>query len=467
MLAELYTYELRVQNGRATLTEDRLSEVLARLKFLVLVASTTGTEWGESGSTFGVLGSTVYTDQLAEFQQKGALELPSQRGVDVYGTYVMPCRGFGLLSDPRDGQGGVPIAITPRGRALLPPRAAMPRYGAIRDLLLEGGVLTWDHLRIAGPHFSVNGLANDSIERDTLLRSMFERYRDTPDVAKSYENFNMTTRWAAGLIGSGATSAADIIASNFAQVVAAVPSSATPVQLIWMEYELRRRVHFACELLLADVTETLQDLTAGTPNAIAERWLSVEGLSPAVREVLGVDGISKEMTLGGMLHTMPLTAFSEGRLRVEEGRNQLSGGNMALYGLALLLASYRSSEQLRSTKTLQDRRDGMERAFELVKRFADRPILQAMRQLARGLAVEPHLATTLRKMGQGQKCSLRFFPEGELLHPTGVRVTPGFSGSRLGNVLGMLADAGLCNRHDGGRYSLTEPGRRHLLKGGD
>ncbi len=411
-----------------------------------------------------MLGSTVYTDHLAEFKQQGALELPSQRGVDVYGTYVMPCRGFGLLTDSSDGQDGMPIAIAPRGRGLLEPRVAMPRYETTRDLLLEGGVLTREHLRLAGPHFSVNGLANDSIERDMLLRSMFEQYRDTPEVVESYKNFTMTTRWAARLIGSDAMSAADIIASNFGQVVAAAPSSVRPVQLIWMEYDLRRRVHFACELLLADVTDTLQDLTASTPNAIAERWLSVDSLSPAVREVLGVGGISKEMTLGDVLHTVPHTAFSEGRLRVEEGRNQPPRGNMAFYGLALLLASYRSSERLRSTKTLQDRRAGMERAFELITRFADRPIIQAMRELARRLAIQPHLATTLRKMGQGQKCSLRFFPEGELLHPTGVRVTPGFSGSRLGNVLGMLADAGLCDRRDGGRFSLTEAGRKRLLK---
>ena len=465
MLAELYKYELRQHHGRATLTEDRLSEVFARLKFLVLAASTAGTEWGESGSTFGVLGSTVYSHQLAEFQQKGALELPSERGVDVYGTYVMPCRGFGLLTDPREGQDGVPIAIAPRGRDLLELRAAMPGYEAIRDLLLEGGVLTRELLRIAGPHFSVNGLANDLIERDTLLQSMFERYRATPDVVESYKNFEMTTRWAAGLIGSDALSAAEIIASNFGRIVAAVPSSVTPVQLTWMEYELRRRVHFACELLLADVTETLQDLTAGTPNAIAERWLSIDGLSPAVSEVLGADQISKKMTLGDVLHAAPRGVFLNGHLRVEEGRNQPSGGNKALYGLAPLLASYRSSDQLRSTKTLRDRRDGMERAFELVRRFKDRPFLQAIRELARGLAVEPHLATTLRKMGQGQKCSLRFFPEGELLHPTGVRVRPGFSGSRLGNVLGVLADAGLCNRLGGGRFSLTGLGRRRLLKG--
>ena len=430
----------------------------------MLAASATGTEWGESGSTFGVLGSSLYTDHLAEFQQKGALQLPSQRGLDVYGTYVMPCRGFGLLTDPRDGQDGLPVAIAPRGRDLLETRAAMPGYETIRDLLLQGGVLTGEHLRIVGPYFSVNGLAKDSIERDTLLRSMFEQYRDTPDVVTSYKNFKMTTTWVARLIGSGALAAADIIASNFGQVVAAAPASVTEVQLIWMEYELRRRVHFACELLLADVTETLQDLTAGTPSAIAERWLSVDGISPAVSEVLGVDEISRERTLGDVLHTMPRAAFSEGRLRVEEGRNQPRGGNMALYGLALLLSSYRSSEPLRSARILQNRDAGMERAFELVRTHVAQPILQAMREFVQGLAVEPHLATTLRKMGQGQKCSLRFFPEGEFLHPTGIAVTPGFSGSRLGNVLGMLADTGLCNRLEGGRYSLTNSGRGHLLE---
>lgn len=463
LLAELYEYELKRHNGRARLTQGRLSEVLARLKFLVLAASTAGTAWGESGSTFGVLGSKVYTDQLDEFHRKGALELPSQRGLDVYGTYVMPCRGFGLLTDPRAGPDGVPIAIAPRGRDFLEPRAAMPGYEAIRELLLDGGVLTGEHLRIAGPNFSVNGLANDPIERDTLLRSMFKPYQATSDVTRSYENFKLTTRWAAGFIGSGARSAADIIASNFGQVVATVPSSIPAVKLSWMEYELRRRVHFACELLLADVTETLQDLTAGTPDSIAERWLSVDGISPAVSEALGVDKISREMTLGDMLGRRRRTGFAKGGVRVEEARNQPRGGNMAFYGLALLLSSYRASEQLRATRILKNHNAGMERAFELVTRHTSQPILQAMRQFAADLAIEPHLATTLRKMGQGQKCSLRFFPEGELLHPTGVGVRPGLSGSRLGNVLGVLADTGLCSRLEGDRYSLTEFGRRHLL----
>ena len=107
----------------------------------------------------------------------------------------------------------------------------------------------------------------------------------------------------------------------------------------------------------------------------------------------------------------------------------------------------------------------MERAFSLIDENMPNPLDHALRELALHLAVEPHLGTTLRKMGQGQKCSLRFFPEGDVLQPTGIAVTPGFSGSRLDNVLGMLSDVGLLNRFDGGRFDLTNTGRKRLLEG--
>jgi hypothetical protein len=73
--------------------------------------------------------------------------------------------------------------------------------------------------------------------------------------------------------------------------------------------------------------------------------------------------------------------------------------------------------------------------------------------------VEPHLATTLRKMSQGQRCSLRFFPEGEVLRPTGKRVQAGYSGDRLGNVLGMWADLGRLEWVSGRRFAITAAGQ--------
>jgi len=41
LLAELYGYELKRRDGKAVITEERLSEVLARLKFVMLAASAT------------------------------------------------------------------------------------------------------------------------------------------------------------------------------------------------------------------------------------------------------------------------------------------------------------------------------------------------------------------------------------------------------------------------------------------
>jgi predicted transcriptional regulator len=64
-------------------------------------------------------------------------------------------------------------------------------------------------------------------------------------------------------------------------------------------------------------------------------------------------------------------------------------------------------------------------------------------------------------MGQGQKCSLRFFPDGDLLRPTGKTVRAGYSGDRLSNVLGMLADLGIVAQ-SGDKYSFTEHSERIL-----
>lgn len=467
MLGELYEYELGRGGGRAVIAEDRLGEVLARLKFVILAPSATGSDWGESGNTFGVLGSTLWAEQLAEFKATGRSVLPSAGGNDVYGTYVMPCRAFGLLTDSPGRADAGPVAIGRRGQELRKLRAGVSSCDPLRSLLIEGGTLTTDHLAEAGRHFSVNGLLDSADERDYLVRWMFEPYRDSADVSAIYNNFVATTKWAAGFIKNGGQRPAEVVAQNFQCVVTADPSAVGPVELAWMEYDLRRRVHFACELLLADVTGTLGDLTAGTVDAVAGRWVRVDGISPAVRDVLGSDELNPRQTLGDIMGKMPERAFLGTPIRAQEGRDQATGGNCALYALALLLASYRYTKVLRIAGRLEARRHYVERAFDLIDENMSSPLTHALRELALHLAVEPHLGTTLRKMGQGQKCSLRFFPEGSVLQPTGVQVTPGFSGSRLGNVLGMLADVGLCNRLDGGRFDLTDAGRKHLLDGED
>ena len=411
-LAELYEHELNRGGGKAVIGENRLSEVLARLKFVVLAASAFGADWGESGNTFGVLGSNLWSEQLAEFKANSTLELPSTQGDDVYGTYVMPCRGFGLLTGSSSSGEGMPVAIGPRGQNLRNLRATMTGCDAVRSLLLSGGTLTTDHLTDAGRHFSVNGLVDAREERERLIRWMFEPYQDRAAVTGTYDNFAATTRWAAGFIQGEGLGPDDLITMNFRRVVAIAPASVKPVELAWMEYELRRRIHFACELLLADVSGTLEHLTAGTVDAVAKRWMVVDGLSPAVRDVIGFDQPCPAKTLGEVMASMPLQAFLVARLRAREARDMAPGGNRAFYGLALLLSSYRYTEQLRASGRLENRKHYMERAFELVDENRSKPLAHAMRELAQHLAVEPHLGTTLRKMGQEQKCSLTVLPRG-------------------------------------------------------
>ncbi len=467
VLAELYEHELKRGGGKAIISSDRLDTTLARLKFVVLAASAYGRNWGESGDTFGVLGSSLWADRVSEFKTMGKAELPAAKGTDVYGTYVMPCRGFGLLTDsPRSSDAG-PVAIGPRGQELQRHRANLSVCEPIRSLLIDGGTLTRDHLVEAGRHFSVNGLHKAPDERDLLVRYMFEPYYKSSGVTKSYDKFVATTRWAAGFIHAGIQRPAEIIAQNFQRVVTCDPSSVAPVELAWMEYELRRRVHFACELLLAAVTRTLGSLTAGTVDAVAADWMAADGISPVVQEILGSDMLDSRQSLGEVMGKMPGTTFLGNPLRDRVGRDQAADGNGAFYGLALLLSSYRDTRRLGNAGKLKPRGHYMEQAFDLIERNTSVPLSHALCEFALHLAVEPHLGTTLRKMGQGQKCSLRFFPEGEVLQPTGIQVMPGFSGSRLGNVLGMLADVGLCNRLDGGRFQLTPEGRRHLMGVGD
>ena len=177
VLAELYAHELTRGGGKAVIAADRLDEVLARLKFVIFVASATGSDWGESGNTFGVLGSTLWEDKLAEFKATGRSALPSALGNDIYGTYVMPCRGFGLLTDSPGGSDAGPVAIGPRGRELHTLRGCLSGCETVRSLLIEGGTLTSDHLVEAGRHFSVNGLLKAADEREHLVRWMFGCFR--------------------------------------------------------------------------------------------------------------------------------------------------------------------------------------------------------------------------------------------------------------------------------------------------
>ena len=463
-VGEFYKYELKRQGGKAIYHEDRLRDVLTRLEFVVLASSTIGSTWGESGNTFGVLGSNLFRDELKELQKSGEVALPVARGGATYGTYVMPASSFGLL-DPTTGSEPEPVRIPPYGRELWKTRHSLPDCAAVCAAILEGGSVTREQLVAAGRHFSVNGLASAAEERRLLIKAIFTPFADSPDVKRTYASFLATARWAAIALGESSLTPAELIALNYRRVIQSAPGSSSDVELAWFEYDLRRRVHFACELLLSNVTYTLMDLTVGTVDGVLEEWIQAGALPTVVGEVTGLSDFPTSITVADLLAKLKDDAFLHGPVRPREGRDIGHGGAQAVYALALLGASYQQTGHLRQAGKLEDRDHYLELAFRLIDKHRSSTIEMALRELASHIAIQPHLSTTLRKMGQGQKCSLRFFPEGDKLQPTGTAVRAGFSGSRLGNVLGVLADIGQFNRLEGGRFELAEEGRDRLLGG--
>ncbi len=455
--AEFFRKEINEGGGKGHFDAARYSKVLSRMEFVVLAASKIGTEWGESGITYGVLGSDLYAGELAELLSNHRVEISSDHHGASYGTYIMPCRSFGILAAPA-GDTDVPVEIVPRGEDIHKARRETLGQSELTKLILDGGLLNLEAIKREGHHFSLNGLGHNSRELELLRASFFTPYLKDNTVLESYRCFNATVRWALAGISSTGKSSNDLIFENFRDAVVGNQANLSDTQLAWAEYELRRRVHSSLELLLCALTDTLMDLTEATVQQILDAWPSSERLPSLLTEILQFDSVPLETKLGEINDRLPVGAFLNGPLDRKTGRT-LTPFPQALYALAMLLNCQRLTEQLRGAGKIPKRDHYMERIFTLLQNGAQKTVGEILSSALIETAIEPHLTTTLRKMGQGQKCSLRFYPEGDLLRPTGKTVAAGFSGDRLTNVLGMLADLGLCDREEGGKFALNDEGR--------
>ena len=460
VLAEFYEAEIKRCGGKAEFDQERLDNTLRRLEFVVLAASEWGRHHGESGSIYGVLGSSLYSDDLKTLLEVGSGEVPSSKGGGSYGTYIMPCRSFGILDTTSVGPEG-PARITPRGRSIYKIRKSHLERSSLSDLILNGGTIQQDGLATEGKYFSVNGLSIPECEGE---RALLEEAFLTPYSEKSnatYEHFVATVRWALKSIKEKDKSATDLIRENYRRLVLHVDEPMTEVQSVWLEYELRRRVHFALELLLSSLTDTLIELSGAMVDDILPAWEQEINTPPALAILIGSGRLPWGSRLSEFKERISGSAFLDDAIdRV--GIRNLSPGIRALYALVLLIACQGQTELLRETKQVPDRsHEYMEHAFKVLERNQGGTIREVLTELLIETVIEPHLRTTYRKMGQGQKCSLRFFPDGDLLRPTGKTVRAGYSGDRLSNVLGMLADLGIVAQ-SGDKYSFTEHSERIL-----
>ena len=283
----------------------------------------------------------------------------------------------------------------------------------------------------------------------------------TPRFSEDYGRFNETVCWSLELIASGCLTSREIIHRNHNNVVTSRDiHSFREVDLLWAEYDLRRRLHFAAELLLSALTQTLNYLNkAALPN-IVQGWSSEYEETDFITHCIGNNDNPYNLSLEDFIDQLDYAMIDEYSSQVRSA-NSLKPPEKAIFALTLMSYCHRKSLPLRRSNSIPDRSHYMEKSFKIIEAQARQTVSETLEVLLRRVVIESHLKTTLRKMGQGQKCSLRFYPEGGVLAPTGTSVSAGHSQDRLRNVLVMLSDLGLCSRENG-RLSLTANGRTWL-----
>lgn len=463
LLEEVFERSLAEGDGDGTFDQERLDAALRRLELVVFLASKLGERWGESGITYGVLGSDLFTGELEVLTSKGQVSASSGKGGASLGTYLMPCRSLGLLAAPAYGS-PLPVALTERGQALCAARRHALGASPLVEFILEGGTIALGDLEGEGRHFSVNGIASVP-EECQLLRAAFLKPGDGLD-EEAFERFQETISWAlAGIDDLGEAGSTDLIEANYARVARGGARAFSLVERAWFEYDLRRRAHFALELLLRAFTRTLEARVKSTLPGVLAEWEQERSLAPFVAGKLGWSDPWQE-SLSALEEALPADAFLNGGVPNDSAR-QLDPPSAVVFAAGVLQACTLQSLTIRQAQGLLDDPSALEKVAELFESHARELFSVVLRRLLRELVVGPHLQNALRKMADQPraKCTLRFYPDGQVLWTTGTGVKAGRSGDRLGNVIGLLADLGYLERIANTRFRLTDLGVSLLQRG--
>ena len=417
--------------GIGTFTDSAFRAFLRRVEFLCLAC--TALDDLNSGRLNGVLGRDLFDAELKELWANEVVEFPDNARTAMFLTYYGPCRAVGLLKDAPGSV--VPGQLTPLGRELMESKErAMP--GGILELLSGRASLDLKSVKDAKASFSLHSSSIPSDERELLLKAL-----GTPRAGRTaddHKRFVSSVEWIIAELKREPTSAEWLLSRNYA---ARVSQGATDdVADSWAEYEWQRRCHFAFEWLLASFCDALNrqgDLSL----AEAVEWL-IQNASDSldqIAEIVGLSELAPATASRTLLQAIPDDYQLAAPLPTRSMSSQ-RGGVGALGAVCLLAALYRQSKELRSRKIFKSPDPVAHRAMAAFERSADLSVAQLFEALVLQCAIVPHLTTTLRKMGGGQQCSLRFFPDGELFRSTAVQVAAGRSGTRLANVLGVLSD---------------------------
>jgi hypothetical protein len=438
---------------------DEFRNVQRRLE-LVVLAATRITDDSLGRKTGGLLGSDLYVEEANALKAGATVELDLDSGGATFGTYVVPCRTVGLIGhDSIDAEWEAP-KITPRGKRMYDTRRGLLGYSKLVPLILEGGSVTADEITGEAALFSASALDQPESEDERRLLEQAFMERETGQDQGLYDRFLATVRFALTSVRMGHATSPIAIAARYASVTA-TDAPPTEVSLHWAAYEMHRRVHFALELLLEALTTMIADVDGATVSDVVARWTEDGELPPAIAERFSPSfSIEWSEPFSTFQAALRADAFLDGPLDRRARRN-LNPSAQAIYALSVLTSTWQQAREVFSLEGFPGARSGADRVFPILSNSADMPIHSLLLMLIDRGVVEPHLNTTLRKMGQGMKCSLRFFPDGRVLRPTGMAVAAGYSGDRLGNVMGILGDLGMIADEDGDRV-LTQCGQALL-----
>jgi len=433
--------------------KDDLSKTLRRMEFVTLAATKAGEEGGEAGGTFGALGSDLFDDEIDQLFSEGRVQIPDNKGGASLGTYAAPCRAFGLLGQSTEADSLV--TVPPRGEAIHTCRKNSLEGSPLTSAIINGGDLTLDDLQHSGHLFSLNGLSASPEEQTLLKEALWFPFFDDQPVNLAYDRFRATCRWVRDGCQNDPRSSSELIAWNYYQLVTQGKVEASGVSSAWGEFELRRRVHFAFETLLSACVETLMDLTEGTLGNVIAQWGEHAKLPQFTESACGLSSLIWSSTVKEVESDLKPDAFLGSPVNAASVRS-MSAISRAAFGILSLIAARQQTEALFLNGTFAERDHRLEEAFQLIQSRRSIPISKLVAELLERVVVPAHLNTTLRKMSQGQRCSLRFFPEGELLRPTGTKVAAGYSGDRLASVFEVLADLGIAARGNGRRLVFDQ-----------
>jgi hypothetical protein len=458
LCAEAFDRSLAKGGSDAIFDKDEFERVLRRFEAVVFLSTHAGRTAGERGATFGVLNSDLLQAEANQLDAGASIEVPSTRGGAALGTYFMPARSLGVIDWPGPGS-RLPLSIPPRGNALWIARRDVVNSSTLTKAIFDGGEISRRDLETDGQHFSVDRI--DSIPRElALLRSAFLEPHEDADPA-AFARLQRTIEW--GLAGlekaSGATSDA-LIGGAFASVVRQPQAVRPDIEFAWFEYELYRRTHFACELLLSALVQSIGEVSSATLPDVISAWLGQSALPAFITDRFGwrrwPDGPIRAIDTD-------VETFLDEALPTRSVARWPAEASAA-FAVGLLLLVVNQGKVLLREGRLAVQGSPFARLVQMVDTHGGATVAEFLETLLGAWLMPQHIHNALRKMASGGPCTLRFFTEGERVCSTGIAVVAGYSGDRLSNVIRMLSDIGFADRLSGSTFRVNEAGRALLAE---